>query len=340
MSRATLYCGDALAVLATLPSESVQCVVTSPPYWGLRDYGVSGAIGSEPNVTAWVERLVGVFREVRRVLRADGTLWCNLGDAYCSGTTAGRRPTTAPGAHVPSSWTSRSEPVRTAARDGLKAKDLIGQPWRLALALQADGWWLRRDIIWHKPNPAPETVRDRPTGAHEYVFLLSRSAHYFYNAAAAREPTTGTAHARRAKLPSNQAIGGDERHGAFHPEGRRAPGVTPKSAQPGSGVKANESFHAATVAEVTDRNWRSVWTINTQGYAGAHFATFPEELARRCIVAGSRPNDVVLDPFGGSGTVAHVATSLGRAAIYVDISPAYLALAQQRVGPLLCTVAA
>ncbi len=318
--RATLYCGDVLDVLGRLPEESVQSVVTSPPYWGLRDYGVAGAIGHEPTVGSWVERLVDVFRQVRRVLRPNGTLWVNLGDAYCSGTTNGRRPTTTAGAKVPTSWTSRSEIVRTAAHDGLKAKDLIGQPWRLALALQADGWWLRRDIIWHKPNPAPETVRDRPTGAHEYLFLFSRSARYFYDAAAAREPATGNAHARRAKLPSNQEVGPGA-HGKFHPDGRRAPGVTPKSAPPGSGVKANESYHAATVDVVPDRNWRSVWTIQSQGYPGAHFATFPEELARRCILAGSRPGDTVLDPFAGSGTVAQVATGHGRDSIYIDLNP-------------------
>lgn len=338
MSRATLYCGDARAVLATLPAESVQCVVTSPPYWGLRDYGVSGAIGHEPSVVAWVEGLVDVFREIRRVLRRDGTAWVNLGDAYCSGTSSGRRPTTSPGARVPTSWSMRSEATRTAARDGLKAKDLIGQPWRLALGLQADGWTLRSEIIWHKPNPAPETVKDRPTKSHEYVFLLSRSARYYYNAAAAREPVTGTAHLRRAKLPSNQELGSGA-HSTYHPEGRRAPGVSPKSAKPGSGVKANESFHAAVVDMVADRNWRTVWSIPVQGYPGAHFATFPEELARRCVFAGSRPGDVVLDPFGGSGTVAQVATGNGRDSIYIDLNPAYLELAKQRIGPMLCEVA-
>lgn len=335
MSGATLYCGDALTVLKTLPAESVQCVVTSPPYWGLRAYGVAGALGAEPTVGIWVERMVEVFAEVRRVLRRDGTLWVNLGDAYCSGTTQGRRPTTIAGTKVPTSWTSRSDATRTGARDGLKSKDLVGQPWRLALALQADGWWLRRDIIWHKPTATPETVRDRPTGAHEYLFLLSRSARYFYDWRAAREPATGGAHARTAKLPSNQEVGAGS-HGAFHHDGRRAPGVSPKSAAPRSGVKANESFHAAVVELRHDRNWRSVWTIAAQGFSGAHFATFPEELARRCIVAGSRPGDVVLDPFGGSGTVAQVATGNGRGSIYIDLSPAYVELAKARIGPLLC----
>lgn len=338
MSRATLYSGEVNRVLRRLDPQSVQCVVTSPPYWGLRDYGVPGAIGSEPSVREWIARLVEVFREVRRVMRDDGTAWVNLGDAYCSGTASGRRPTTLKGDRTPTSWTTRSEPTRTPAHDGLKAKDLIGQPWRLALALQADGWWLRRDIIWHKPNPAPETVRDRPTGAHEYLFLLTKRARYFYNAEDAREPVTGTAHMRRAKQPSNQDVDVGS-HGAFHRDGRRPVNVGPKSAAPGSGVKANESFQAAVAELVPDRNYRSVWTIPIQGFPGAHFATFPEELARRCIVAGSRPGDMVLDPFGGSGTVAQVATGLGRRSIYVDLNPAYLELARQRIGPMLCDVA-
>jgi site-specific DNA-methyltransferase (cytosine-N4-specific) len=220
-----------------------------------------------------------------------------------------------------------------------KTKDLIGQPWRLALALQADGWTLRSEIIWHKPNPAPETVNDRPTKAHEYVFLLSRAPRYYYDAEAAREPVTGNAHARRAKLPSNQECGPGA-HGSFHRDGRRKPGVTPKSARPGSGIKSNESFAAAVVdVGQVDRNMRSVWTIPVQGYPGAHFATFPEELARRCIVAGSRRGDTVLDPFGGSGTVAQVATGNGRNSIYIDLNPKYLDLAKERIGPMLCEVA-
>lgn len=335
MSQATLYCGDALTVLKTLPSESVRCCVTSPPYWGIRRYGVVGEMGSEPTVSAWVEAQVAVFREVRRLLTKDGTAWINLGDAYCSGTAAGRRPTTAAGPRVPSTWTSRADATRTPARAGLKGKDLIGQPWRLALALQADGWWLRQDIIWHKTNPAPEAVRDRPTKAHEYVFLLSRSARYFYNTAASREPCTGNAHPRRAKLPQNFAVGPGA-HGSQHADGRRPTGISPKSAKPGLGIKANESFHAAGGELRSDRNLRSVWTIPVQGFSGAHFATFPDELARRCIIAGSAPGDCVLDPFGGSGTVAAMAIAHGRSSVYIDLKPAYLDLARHRIGPALC----
>jgi DNA modification methylase len=233
----------------------VQCVVTSPPYYGLRDYGVAGQIGLEATPEEWVAELVAVFREVRRVLRDDGALWLNVGDCYGSGTRATRDVSRSTKHGY---WNNPN----ISRRVGSPAKQLLGMPWRLALALQADGWWVRSDIIWAKPNPMPESVTDRPTAAHEHVFLLTKSARYFYDADAVREEVTGNA----------------------HPRGN---GVTPKSTVPGLGIKANSSFHAAVAELVDSRNLRNVWTLATEPYAEAHFATFPTALAERCIKAGT-----------------------------------------------------
>lgn len=346
--------GDVREKLAELPDESVHCVVTSPPYWGLRDYGVDGQIGLEPSVAEWTRVMVEVFAEVRRVLRSDGTAWINIGDSYVSGQ-GGRqsaigelpkslrrdRPTPHARQDVDvAAWGQRAlTPRNYPGRDsGLKAKDQMLQPERLALALQDDGWWVRRRIIWAKPNPAPETVRDRPTNSHEIVYLLSRSARYFYDAAAAREPTTGGAHARKSiKTPDGwDTSAGDGGHGSFHREGRekgkyRPAGVGPKSARPGEGIKANESYNAALTDMVDDRNMRDVWTIPIQAFAGAHFATFPDELARRCIVAGCPKDGTVLDPFGGAGTTGLVADRLGRNAVLIELNPQYAEIARKRI---------
>ena len=322
MSHATLYCGDALAVLQTLPAESVQCVVTSPPYWGLRDYGTVHQLGLERTPEEYAEKMVAVFREVWRVLRNDGTLWLNLGDSY-----AGSR-----GGPNGDDLTGRHEDFVRSKRGGslwgygdnavpnLKPKDLVGIPWRLAFALQADGWYLRSDIIWAKPNAMPESVRDRPTKAHEYLFLIAKSERYYYDAAAVAE--------QQASATVSRA-----RYG-WH-------GCTDDGS---NGSRTGSSFRAmaesdgpmATIPKNGFRNARTVWEIATQPYPEAHFATFPEELARRCILAGSRPGDTVLDPFGGSGTVVQVATGNGRDAIYIDLNPKYVELAKQRIGPLLC----
>lgn len=295
--------GDAAAVLRTLPEASVQCVVTSPPYWGLRDYGVAGQIGRELDPDSFVEALVGVFREVRRVLREDGVLWMNLGDTYANdtkwgGATSGKHAGALHGA---------TGIGRTKKMTGLPPKSLMMMPARVAIAMQSDGWTLRSDVIWHKSNPMPEAVEDRPTLAHEHIFLFSRSARYYYNAAAIKEPVSGTSHPRGTT------------------------GVTPKSAEPGQGIKANSSFESVVTDLVYERNARTVWTFQTESFEGAHFATFPQELARRCILTGSRVGDTVLDPFCGSGTTCAVADAHQRAWIGIELNPEYAEMARRRV---------
>ena len=283
-----------------LADGCVQCVVTSPPYFGLRDYGTANQIGLEPTPDAFVAALVAVFREVRRVLKDDGTLWVNIGDSYATGTSAPRKPTTITGADVPASWAGRSQPERCGTPQGWKTKDLLGIPWRVAFALQSDGWYLRSDIIWHKPNPMPESVTDRPTKAHEYLFLLTKSERYFYDSAAVRE--------------------GDhvyERKGGHHlvKQGgyKGIAGGTLKR-------DPNEAYGFARDITTTGRNKRSVWTVSTVPYAGAHFATMPEKLVEPCILAGSRLGDRVLDPFMGSGRASR--PSMGWAGSESGLSPA------------------
>ncbi|MFA5409618.1 MAG: site-specific DNA-methyltransferase [Bacilli bacterium] len=292
-----IYCGDCLEILRTLPTESVNCCVTSPPYYGLRDYGVSGQIGLEQSPEEYVAKLVDVFREVRRVLRDDGSFWLNLGDSYA----ANRGYQVPDNKHID---VGNSKGMN-ATSIGLKPKDLIGTPWRVAFALQADGWYLRQDIIWHKPNPMPESVKDRCTKAHEYVFLLSKSARYFYDCEAVREPikqTSGLNFRARART-ANGALGGDNKH---HMESRVFTGV--KGA-----------------------NRRSVWTIPTKPYKGAHFATFPPALVEPCILAGCPAGGTVIDPFFGSGTVGAVAVKHGRDFVGIELNPEYIALAEKRI---------
>jgi DNA modification methylase len=297
--------------------------VTSPPYWGLRDYGVTGQLGLEPTPDAYVARLVEVFREVRRVLADDGTLWLNLGDSYAASNASGAQGTT--GQRATRTFTARTTPKMA---DGLKPKDLVGIPWRVAFALQADGWYLRSDIIWSKPNPMPESVTDRPTKAHEYVFLLSKSERYYYDADAIAEPVT---------CPDPRMVDGfvpKSVHGK-HSEDKQN---SAHRKQDWTGNPTYTGFNGrwSSVEHPPTRNARTVWTIPTSPYPGAHFATFPEELARRCILAGSETGDIVLDPFGGSGTVASIATGNGRGAIYIDLNPEYVNLAVERIGPMLC----
>lgn len=306
-----IKCGDVLEQLATMADGSVQCCVTSPPYWGLRDYGVPGQIGLESTPDAYVEKMVAVFREVRRVLRDDGTLWLNIGDSYNSaasgqngmggtldggkpcggrGTTAGRRP----------------------MLSSMKPKDLCMIPWRVALALQADGWWLRSVIVWAKKSPMPESVTDRPTSSWEPIFLLAKSERYFYDADAVREQGVPSGWNRQREQGS------------------------------GAGCRINGTSHDASVTlrndadrilePTTTRNMRNVWHLSPEPYAEAHFATFPTEIPRRAIMAGSRPGDTILDPFNGSGTTGAVALQHDRRYIGIELNPEYVRLAHDRIG--------
>jgi DNA modification methylase len=301
----TVLIGDCRTRLAELAPASVQCCVTSPPYWGLRDYGVDGQIGLESSPAEYVEQLVGVFREVRRVLRDDGVLWLNLGDSYIG---AGNGEQGA-GGQCADRAASRLG-VREAKRakstgHGLKSKDLVGIPWRVAFALQADGWWLRCDVVWAKPSPMPESVTDRPTRAHEFVFLLAKSERYFYDAKAIAERAVSEAPSGSKERKDRAEFGGvnSDRHQKF-------------------------SVPWADVGGT--RNARSVWTIASQPYSGAHFATMPPTLVERCIMAGSRIGDTVLDPFLGSGTTGMVAEALGRRWIGCELNPDYAELIKAR----------
>lgn len=333
----SILTGDCRAVLPTLGAGSVQCCVTSPPYWGLRDYGVDGQIGLEASFDGWLAEMVEVFGQVRRVLRDDGTLWLNCGDAYNAGTSA-RRKASATADH--GGWSDEAIDRRVHAR-GLKPKDLIGMPWRLAFALQADGWWLRQCIIWHKPNPMPESTRDRPTTSHEYIFLMAKSPSYYYDADAIVEACSPNTHARVSQdienqMGSDRANGGSRSSRPMKTVLRDQPGVNPKAAaiDPGdhrARPKQNGSMSSAIVGKVLVRNSRSVWTMPTEGYKGAHYATFPRELARRCILAGSPAGGVVLDPFGGTGTTAEVALLTGRRAVVIELNPEYVGMIRQRL---------
>lgn len=313
--------GDALAMLKTLPDESVQCCVTSPPYWALRDYGHPEQIGLEKTPEEFVAKIVEVFREVRRVLKADGTLWCNLGDSYAgswgaqgrqgeTGELAGRSIVAARQISVAAKRASKTGSVTRL--DGLKPKDLVGIPWRVAFALQADGWYLRSDIIWSKPNPMPESVTDRPTKAHEYLFLLSKSERYFYDAGAIKE-----------RAIADHPAGNKTHKGATAYEN----GATEHRTKQGLITYAQKAVIDPT------RNKRTVWTVPTAPYSEAHFATYPPDLIRPCILAGSRPGDTILDPFGGSGTTGMVALEMGRKAVLIELNPDYVDLIRKR-----CTV--
>ena len=467
--------GDSLSILRTLPDESVQTCVTSPPYWSLRDYGVTpqawggdtghrhvwgaqvvkhatnhtdkrrwahgtngrgeeqpaekrpgwkrqfvgqgnfckcgawrGALGLEPTPELFVAHLVEVFREVKRVLKADGTAWINLGDSYATGAGKANVPGGGyRGAHDPDpklgKWAGPYCQPNRMPIDGLKPKDLVGMPWRVAFALQSDGWYLRSDIIWHKANPMPESVTDRPTKAHEYLFLLTKSARYFYDAAAIKEPTSPDTHARysrgRSKThkyadggPGHQTIAATFEHMRVGREGKnsrmhvdrdpahlkygsgnkvrkvadgsdgrlatnlgrnvpwtddgqgrnkrdvwteeawkRGPGVNPKCAEPGRGIKQNSSFCAVVKDVVDSRNKRTVWKVASSPFKGAHFATFPAKLIEPCILAGSQVGDVVLDPFSGAGTTGLVAQEHGREYLGIELNPEYVAMAEARL---------
>ena len=279
--------GDALGELSKLPAESVHCCVTSPPYYGLRDYGVAGQLGLEATPDEYVAAMVGVFREVRRVLRRDGTLWLNIGDSYASG----GRKTRDPGQskiHPAFKGDAYSEGLRPADPDGVKPKDLLGIPWMLAFALRADGWWLRQDIIWAKPNPMPESVTDRCTKAHEYLFLLSKSERYYFDTAAIAEAVSENTNPRISKSEIER-ITAEREAGANSSVGM---GPARKTHAQDGMVKANDSYQNAVCLPVSSRNKRSVWTVATAPFAEAHFATFPPALVEPCILAGTSAHGV------------------------------------------------
>ena len=294
-----ILCGDALEQLRTLEAESVHTCVTSPPYYNLRDYGAAGQIGMEETPEEYIGKLVDVFREVRRVLRPDGTLWVNIGDSYA--TRSGPQPPT----------NTRNTCGHTAKHrpSGYKYKDLMGIPWLLAFALRADGWYLRQDIIWHKTNAMPESVRDRCTKAHEYIFLLSKSPHYYFDAAAIREPCGVKGNARTF------------RGGGAYTGGR--------SFQ--NSARVERESHGNSANNTGGRNKRSVWSIATGQFKAAHYATFPERLVEPCILAGCPEGGTVLDPFAGSGTTGVVAKRLRRNFVGVEINPDYWKMATDRI---------
>lgn len=298
--------GDCRDVLGSLSDGSINCCVTSPPYFGLRDYGVEGQLGLEPTPDEFVAAMVEVFREVRRVLRDDGTLWLNLGDSYAgtgksSGGAQGKRWEVA-GADTTGPCGGKWKP----APEGLKQKDLIGIPWRVAFALQADGWYLRQDIIWHKPNPMPESVTDRCTKAHEYIFLFAKSERYYFDADAIKEQAVSN-HASGNGFKGRQG-------GAIH---------MPMSGGAGT---ADQWLPGGM------RNRRSVWTVSTKPFKGAHLATFPPDLIDPCVLAGCPVDGTVLDPFFGAGTTGLVAQKHGRNCVGIELNPDYIAIANERLG--------
>lgn len=362
--------GHCIANLRQLAADGVQAqtCITSPPYWGLRDYGIppvhwnsieyvpmpglpvvsvpewDGCLGLEPDPSMFVGHMVQVFRAVREVLADDGTAWVNFGDSYAGSWGAqGRQGKT--GELVGRTACAQRQIACAAKREsgtgslsrtpGLKNKDLIGIPWRVAYALQADGWYLRQDIIWAKPNPMPESVTDRCTKAHEYLFLLSKSERYYYDTEAIKEAASENTNQRRAQ-PGNRSHKGTAAYAGGAEEHRTKGGLVHyaekmrKLAEPGSGVKNNTNMDDALAIMPDRRNKRSVWTVGSKPYPGAHFATFPPALIEPCILAGSRPGDIVLDPFFGSGTTGEVAGSLGREWIGCEIGEQYEPLQQER----------
>ncbi len=316
--------GNAPDVLMELPDKSINCCVTSPPYWGLRDYRVEGQLGLEKTPEEYVQKMVDLFREVRRVLRDDGTLWLNLGDSYASsGGIAqphrdGRRGIGKRGTRGTQGYSAAGGGFTkpSAINSGLKPKDLVGIPWRVAFALQADGWYLRSDIIWHRPNPMPESVTDRPTKAHEYIFLMSKRERYYYDADAIKEDCLSGPSDIKKMLESLPRIGG--KHKILTDPLLKASSLT------NIGQKR-------AVGDPSGRNKRSVWTVATQPFKEAHFATFPPKLIEPCILAGCPDGGIVLDPFMGAGTTGVVCANLGRNYIGIELNPEYIHIANERI---------
>lgn len=346
----TFYTGDVLEILELMLTEVVNCCVTSPPYWGLRDYGLppaywpeveyvpmaglppikvpawNGCLGLEPYPELYIAHLVLIFREVRRALRNDGTLWMNLGDSYAKLGISGLGDPTISKRNL-----GGMKAIKKSIPPGLKPKDLVGIPWRCAFALQADGWYLRSDIIWNKPNAMPSSVKDRPTQSHEYIFLLSKSSRYYYDPDAIKEPAkewTGQAAVFGRTGPVSEHIIPCQ-FAAQHRKSRS--GNIERKLGPARG-RPDSHIGGSIPWEGNTRNKRSVWTIATKPFKGAHFATFPPDLVRPCILAGCPVGGIVLDPFGGSGTVALVASELGRDSIYIDLNHEYTEMAKERCG--------
>ncbi len=305
-----------------LADNSVQCIITSPPYYRMRNYGVDGQLGLEESWREWLANQVNVFMECHRVLKRDGILWLNCGDKYCQtgGRGRGRSIIRAGRSHT------QENPDQGQAEPGFKYKDLMGLPWRLALELQSRGWWLRRDIVWNKPTAMPESVEDRPTTSHEYVFQLTKSGYYFYNQEAMREAVTGNAHSRGAGSgPKTQRLI------RFPANWQQGAGKDHRIKSDGERHKNNSSFSQAVRNVVTSRLRRSVWTVQSQPFKGSHFATFPPRLIEPMLLASTRPGDIVLDPFAGAGTVGLVAERHGRKWIGLELNRKYIDMARRRI---------
>ena len=309
----TILQGNSLEILKNIPDKSIQTCITSPPYWGLRDYGTDEQLGLEETPDQYVENMVLLFREVRRILKDDGTLWLNLGDSYSSVHTGGKKSSRSTVGSNHENAQEIKQPKAKPSTYGLKEKELVGIPWRVAFALQADGWYLRQDIIWHKPNPMPESVTDRCTKSHEYIFLMTKSAQYYYD---------------------HEAIKEDAKYGCkdtdFLPTSEKdKKNISIKTSASGA------SMNGRTGKIIETRNKRSVWTVATKPYKEAHFAVFPDELIKPCILAGSAEGDIVLDPFFGSGTTGLVALRSRRNFIGIELNSEYISIANKRLKPYL-----
>lgn len=335
MNTHKIILGDCIAGMKTMPAGCVQTCITSPPYWGLRDYGHTDQLGAEKTPEEYIENMVAVFREVRRILRDDGTVWLNLGDSYYGGkgqngsskarATAAERGYSQSGGTVTMATRPSDMPI-----EGFKPKDLFGIPWRVAFALQADGWYLRQDIIWSKPNPMPESVTDRCTKSHEYIFLLSKKKHYYFDHEAIQEPAAESTAARLLRGVSDT-----------HKNVDGAPGQTPHSMnKPRKNARAfgakvqvgtKQGDVGNTFLNTGKRNKRTVWTVTTKPFRGAHFATYPKDLIEPCVLAGCPVGGTVFDPFTGSGTTAIVAMNHGRNFIGTELNPEYIKIAESRI---------
>lgn len=324
---------DALEALKTLPSESVHCIVTSPPYYGLRDYGVEGQIGLEETPEKYIAKLVEIFREAKRVLKAEGTLWINIGDSYAgSGKGAWKNKNAQKEVYVPDPDSPQIKMKKSF--EGIKPKDLIGIPWMLAFALRADGWYLRQDIVWAKPNSMPESVRDRCTKSHEYIFLLSKSPKYFFDAEAISEPIAASSAKRYAQNIAAQKGSTRAVNKTNAPMKAALPRYGGSKYTELKNYPDSDKFRTKSGGiynPTPRRNKRDVWTVSTKPFKGAHFAVFPPDLVEPCILAGCPEGEIVLDPFAGSGTTGVVALAHNREFVGIEINSEYCELARNRI---------